>query len=197
MIRVSQPLLAQHPRKEVFMRRLHPLLFASCLPLLLAGCVTNNSQKTGELTAYEKAILLEQQRTVEVLSKAALISSKSLAVMARTRQALNQPTLTAEQIRVARAQNDYIPVGMEAKHNFPWDGAPEPYLATIAAMSHYKLVFANQRPPITKDITVSNDKINIKQMIYAVEQQTTGYIEQIDVDDKSAEKVITIYYTQF
>lgn len=179
------------------MRIVYPIIIASCLPILLTGCVTAKHQRNDGLTAYEQAILLEQKRTVEVLSKAALISSKSLSVMARTKQSLLQPTLTAEQIRVARAQNDYIPVGMEAKHSFPWDGAPEPYLNAIATMSKYKLVYANQRPPITKDITVSNDKISIKQMIYAVEQQTVGYIDDIFVDDKNDSKVITVYYSKF
>ena len=179
------------------MKRAIHFLAAAIAIGTLSGCATSPKTEPKALSAYEKAILAEYQRTEEVLSKAALISSRSLMVMARTKQAKDQPTLTAEQVRLARAQNNYIPIGMELVESIPWDGAPEPLLGTIAAMAGYTLNFSNQAPPISKDITISSDNRNLRSFIYAIEQQTTDYIKDIDIDDKSTNKSITITYVSF
>jgi|TARA_B110000196_G_C21086264_1_gene635176 hypothetical protein len=184
-------------KKDFKMKRAIHFLTVSIAVGILSGCVSSPKQETPGLSAYEKAILTEYQRTEEVLSKAALISSRSLMVMARTKQAKEQPTLTAEQVRLARAQNNYIPIGMEVIESIPWDGAPEPLLFTIASMAGYQLEFSNQAPPISKDVTISSDQRNLRELIAAIEQQTPNYIEEIDIDDKAYNKKITIKYVSF
>jgi len=179
------------------MKRAIHLLTVSIVAATLSGCATSQKKEIQGMSAYEKAILAEYQRTEEVLSKAALISSRSLMVMARTKQAKDQPTLTAEQVRLARAQNNYIPIGMEVVESIPWDGAPEPLLFTIAAMAGYQLNFDNQAPPISKDVTISPKQRNLREFIRAIEQQTPNYIADIDVDDKAYNKTITVKYVSF
>jgi hypothetical protein len=174
------------------------ILFALITTLALGGCASRSSNAPSDgMEEYQKRILEEKKRTEEVLTNAALLSSKSLAVLVRTKQALAQSTMTAEQVRIARAKNNYIPTGMEVKLKRSWDSAPEPLLQILASVAGYRLNFANERPPIPKAVTVSHKSRNIREYISIIEQQTTDYIEIIDIDDLSTDKVITVKYVEF
>lgn len=166
---------------------------------IISGCSLTPDPKDDEqaITAYEQAILEEYRRTNEVLAKAALLSSKSLAVYVRTHQAMARQELTSEQVRLARWENNYIPVNMEQKVPIGWDSAPEPLMKSLAMLAGYELEFANQRPPISKSVTTDNQPRMIKNFFKAIMQQTSGYIDRIDVDDKSDMKKITVYYSEF
>lgn len=164
--------------------------------LILAGCASSPKPQS-TLSAYEAELMAEHKRTEEVIAKAALLSSRALAVYVRTNQALTQPLLTSEQIRQAVFQETYIPNGMEPQSEMGWDGAPEPLLSRIASMSGYRLDFANQRPPFGRGITMSAEKRNLREMIAVVEQQSKGYIDKIQIVDSVPDKVIIVHYAAF
>jgi hypothetical protein len=172
------------------------IYLATTILLITSGCA-NKQISEPSISVYEKMIFEERKRTNEVLVKAALLSSKSLAVYTRTKQALQQKTLTSEQIRIARWQDQYIPVNMEQKESFSWDSAPEPIMRSLASIAGYELDFINQRPPISRSVTVDPQFRMIRDFFYIIEQQTNGYIEKINIDDKSDRKLITVYYADF
>ena len=167
--------------------------------ILLPSCASSKRDPVDQpsLSVYQKKVLEEDRRTMEVLSKAAVLSAKSLAVFVRTEQAVHQPAMTAEQVRQARFQDSYIPVNMEQKVEYAWDSSPEPLLSSLAANAGYRLVYTNERPPIAKSVTVSSKPRMISDYINIIEQQTTGYIKEIRVDDKSDDKVIRVFYSKF
>lgn len=165
--------------------------------LFVTACSSTSKPKEPEMSPYERAIFEERKRTNEVLAKAALLSSRSLAVYTRTKQALQQKELTAEQIRIARHQNEYIPTNMDQKVSLPVDSAPEPIIKTIASIAGYEIRFVNQRPPITRSVTIDKQKRMLRDFIFIIEQQTQGYIKNINVDDKYDRKLITVYYDDF
>ncbi len=168
------------------------------LALLTTSCASTKTEvKQETLSVFQKKILEEDRRTEEVLAKAAALSAKSLAVFVRTEQAAIQPELTAEQIRQARFQAEYIPVNMEQKVEYAWDSAPEPLLFALASNAGYELIYVNQRPPIPKTVTASSEFRMISTYIDIIRQQTKGYIESIVPDDKSDRKVIRIKYSDF
>lgn len=175
------------------------LIITVICSMLSIGCAINGEKQNLSMTPYEKAIFEERKRTNEVLSKAAFLSSKALAVYTRTKQALQQKELTAEQVRLARWQNQYIPTNMGQLIKMPWDSAPEPVLKTISSIAGYELKFVNQRPPISRSVTIDSQNRNIRDYIFIIYQQTkdVGYIERIDIDDRSERKVITVYYAKF
>jgi len=168
------------------------------LSIGLTGCASNNKQPEKEsLSLYQQKVLEEDQRTNEVLSKAAALSAKSLAVFVRTEQAVHQPNMTAEQIRQARHQLDYIPSGMEQKIEYAWDGAPEPLLSAMAMNAGYRLIYSGERPPISMSVTVGSESRMIVEYINIIRQQTSGYIKDIINDDKSNDKTIRVIYEDF
>lgn len=171
-------------------------LIVAAVASSLYGCATPPKQTVG-LSAYEAELIAEHKRTEEVIAKAALLSSKALAVYVRTNQALVQPVLSAEQIRQAQFQESHIPNGMEPENEMGWDGAPEPLLSRIAAMSGYRVEYENQRPPVSRGMTMSPTRRNLRQMIAVVEQQSIGYIEKISIVDEVDNKVIRVIYSQF
>lgn len=174
-----------------------PIFFIAAA-FFLGGCASA-PPKDDELaiSAYERMMLEEQRRTGEILSRAALLSAKAMTVYVKTNQAKNQPLLDSDQIRQARFQMYYIPQGMEVRFSLPWDGAPEPIMKSLASRAGYELHFANQRPPISKSVTVSADVRNVKDFFNIIEQQSKGYIKEIVYDDKVAQKKITVYYEEF
>jgi hypothetical protein len=162
------------------------------------GCATPREKiDTESMSIYQKKVLEENQRTNEVLAKAALLSAKSLAVFVRTEQAVRQKELSSEQIRQARFQSDYIPVNMEQKIEYAWDAAPEPLIAALAANAGYELIYVNQKPPIPKTVTVSSELRMITEYFDIIQEQAKGYIKDIVPDDKYNKKVIRIYYAEF
>lgn len=164
----------------------------------ISGCATTKKEvEPDSLSLYQQKVLEEDQRTDEILAKAAALSAKSLAVFVRTEQAVHQKDLSAEQIRQARFQYDYIPVGMEQKIELPWDGAPEPLLAALAANAGYELIYVNERPPVATSVTVSSSIRPIVDYINIIEQQTKGYIKDIIPDDKSDAKTLRVVYADF
>jgi hypothetical protein len=174
------------------------LLFTVAAASILSGCASSSSNQTGpELSAYQKKVLEEDQRTNEILAKAALLSAKSLAVFVRTEQAVHQPAMTAEQIRQARFQDSYIPVNMEQMVEFAWDAAPEPLMSSLASSAGYELKFMNERPPIPKAVTISSKPRMIAEYFDIIEQETAGYIDRIVEDDKSDRKIVRVWYAQF
>jgi hypothetical protein len=176
------------------------LLLASAF-LIVSGCSSKPGPSQDEIDSfehYENIVKDEYQRIGEVLSRSALLSSKSVAVLARTKQGLVASDLTSEEIRLLRWQNEYIPVNMEMTiSDWAWDGPPEPVLKRMASAAKYELQFVNQRPPISKSVTISADTRNIKNYILSVDQQTDGYIEKIYIDDRTDRKLITVYYSSF
>lgn len=181
------------------MEKLKPSIFILAISLIVTGCTSTKKPPVDDesLSLYEQKIIEENRRTEEVLSKAAALSAKALAVYVRTQQAMAQKELTAEQIRQARFQEAHIPVNMEQMIQMSWDYAPEPLLSTISAMSGYKLVYKNQRPPISKSVTASDESRNLASYIDIIRQQTRGYIESIHIDDKYNEKIIRVTYSEF
>lgn len=172
--------------------------FVLLMSLLSVGCASSpKNPPSDKLTAYERAILEEHRQTEEVIKKAAALSSRALAVYVRTNQALSQPLLNSDQIRQAVFQETHIPSGMEVETSMGWDGAPEPVLARVAAMAGYKLDYINQRPPVSRGITISADKRNLRQFINAIEQLSEGYIESIKVIDMNGQKIISVKYSSF
>lgn len=175
------------------------LIIGLCLAAAISGCTSTKKTPVDEesLSIYQQKIIEENRRTEEVLSKAAALSAKAIAVFVRTEQALHQKDMTAEQIRQARFQNDYIPVNMEQKVQYSWDFAPEPLLSALASNAGYVLKYRNKRPAITKSVTASEDSRTINDYINIIRQQTEGYIDFIYVDDKTDEKTINVYYSRF
>jgi hypothetical protein len=165
--------------------------------LTLSGCASTKNEKTNEMAPYEKAQLESKKETMEILGKAALLSSKAQAVLAKTEQAYYQPLLDADQIRQARAQNETIPRGMEKTIPISWAAAPEPVLTMLANASGYILDYANQRPPIPEDVYITGEPKNIKQLIDIIDQQTDGYIKDIIITDTFDKKLITVFYEKF
>jgi hypothetical protein len=175
--------------------KLSLIVFAT---LSLTACASSKKPiEQSSLNVYQKRVLEEEQRTNEILAKAAALSAKSLAVFVRTEQAVAQKELTAEQIRQARFQRNYIPVNMEQRVTYGWDSAPEPLLRSLADNSGYTLDYINERPPIPKTVTVSSKSRMITDYIDIIRQQTKGYIDFIYVDDKSDEKSIKVKYSEF
>lgn len=172
------------------------IFFLMLTSLALTGCATKQEPKQ-ELSAYEKELLAEHRRTEEVIAKAALLSSKAVAVYVRTNQALVQPMLSSEQIRQARFQEQHIPNGMEVILSMPFDGAPEPIISRVASTAGYRLEFVNQRPPVSRGVTISSDPRNLRQVLAVIEQQSAGYIEKISIVDSAEEKTIRVFYAKF
>ena len=86
---------------------------------------------------------------------------------------------------------------MEQKVEWGWDGAPEPVLRQISMVAGYRLVFTNERPPITKAVTMASKHRMLSEYIDIIDQQTKDYIDTIRVDDESEDKVIYVTYSDF
>jgi hypothetical protein len=182
------------------MEKLIPLVLCTIIASSLGGCATSRSGDpitTGELSPFEKKIYEDNKRTNEIIGNAVLLSSKSLATYVRTEQALAQKELTAEQIRQARWQRDYIPVNMEQMLKTGWGGAPEPLLAMLAGAASYRLVYHNERPPISHSVIFDSKPRMISDYFNIIEQNSEGYIERIEPDDRQQEKVINVYYSSY
>lgn len=164
-----------------------------------SGCSSkpDKDKEQNAISNYERLMLEEHKKTGEVLSRAAMLSAKALSVMARTNQAKVQPVLSNEQIRQARFQDQYIPLGMEVKTSLAWDGAPEPLMKSIAAAAGYEIIYLNERPPIAMTVTTSPEKRMLRDFFFIVEQQTVGYIESIKIEDKTDRRVIFVKYSAF
>jgi len=168
--------------------------------LALTGCMSTKKDINEEtLSLYEQNILKEDKRTNEILSKAALLSSKSLAVFVRTEQAAMQKELTAEQIRLARFENNYVHVNMEQVVEYAWYAAPEALMVALASNAGYELIYDNERPPITRAVSISSKPRMIENYFDIIEQQSinNGYIKDIIIDDKYGEKSIRVIYADF
>lgn len=175
-------------------RKISMLLLS--VSFVLSGCASKPVEKP-TLSAYEMELLAEHKRTEDVIAKAALLSSRALSVYVRTNQALVQPLLTAEQIRQAQFQDSHIPNGMEPILQRGYDGPPEPLIARIASEAGYRVEYANQRPPLSRGITMSSDPRNLRAMLAIVEQQSVGYIEKMNIIDTAQDKLIRIHYAKF
>lgn len=169
------------------------------LMVLVVGCTSKPEIKDNPsaIVNYQEIMLQENKKTFDMLARAAALSAKALTVYVKSNQAKVQPLLTADQVRQARFQNNYIPTGMEVEVQIPYGAAPEPLLKTLGAISGYQVVYMNQRPPISRSVIITKDKKNIKQIINAIEQQTKGYIKSIQCDDQSTEKKIIVTYAGF
>lgn len=164
----------------------------------LSGCQSPKAvDDTSAISIYEQKVLKEDQRTNEVLAKAAALSAKSLAVFVRTEQAVQQQLLSAEQIRQARFQASHIPTGMEQYIELPWDGPTEPLLSIVAGNAGYRVVYMNERPPIGKAVTSSGESRMLSSYIDIIRQQTLGYIDTIEIDEQSQDRVVRVYYAEF
>lgn len=184
------------------MKRILPTKVAILATILssvcLSGCQSSKAvDDTSAISLYEQKVLKEDQRTNEILAKAAALSAKSLAVFVRTEQAVQQKTLSAEQIRQARFQATHIPTGMEQLIELPWDGPTEPLLSILAGTSGYRVLYMNERPPIGKTVTSSGESRMVSGYIDVIRQQTLGYIDTIEVDESSQDRAIRVYYTEF
>lgn len=175
------------------MKRTFAIAITSCL--LITGCAsTKSNDSVPEMNHFERKIYEEEKRTNEVLSKAALLSAKAMAVYVKTNQSLKQGEMTAEQIRQARAQNERIEINFEQQLETGYNGAPEPLLQRIATQAGYRLVYANERPPVPKTISFGNDKRTLKKYVNIIQQQAGNYIDRIDINDASGKFVVTVWY---
>lgn len=176
-------------------------LFAVAIAsLLMGGCATTRDAAPiteSELSPFEKKVYEDNKRTNEILSNAALLSSKSLATYVRTEQALAQKNLTAEEIRQARFQRDYIPFNMEQKMRTSWGYAPEPLIALVASTAGYRVVYHNERPPITRSVIIEAKSRQLSEYLDIIMQQADGYIEDIVPDDGMEENIIHVFYSKF
>lgn len=174
-------------------------IFFIATSILSSGCASTKKDPVDErsLSLYQEKMIKENQITQEVLAKAALLSAKSLAVFVRTEQAVHQPNLTAEQIRQARFQNEYIPVNMEVMLDYASDTTPEPLISAIATNTGYQVEYVNERPPIGKAVTIGSGSRKAIKYINIIKQQASGYIDNIIVDDKYDRKVIYVFYSKF
>jgi hypothetical protein len=185
--------------QEKNMERRLKILLITAYAITLSGCASSPKPvEQSSLNIYQKKVLQEDQRTNEILAKAAALSAKSMAVFVRTEQALAQEVLTAEQIRQARFQATYIPVNMEQYVEYAWDSAPEPLLKALADDAGYRLDYVNERPPTPPmSVTASSQSRMISKYIDVIRQQTRGYIKEIYVDDMYRDKVIKVTYSDF
>ena len=174
------------------------ILLTAIMSLSLSACsMTSKELDKDSLSVYQEKILKEDQRTNEILAKAAALSAKSLAVFVRTEQALHQKSLTSEQIRQARFQAEYIPVNMEQKVEYSWDSAPEPLIRSLADDAGYELEYMNERPPIPISVSISSKIRTIEAYFKIIEDNSVGYIARIDRDDKTDRKIVRVYYSAF
>lgn len=177
------------------MKRTFVLALLSCI--LFSGCSsTSNEGLPPKMNHFEKKLYEEEKRTQEVLGKAALLSAKAMAVYVKTNQALKQGEMTAEQIRQARAQNERIEINFEQYMETGYNGAPEPLIQRIATQAGYRLVYANEPPPIPKTVSLSNQKRMLKKYINIIQQKAGNYIDRIDINDASGKFVITVWYVE-
>jgi len=172
------------------------IIATATIALALCACKSTPSP-VQEMTPYEKVMAASNKRTKDILVKAALLAAKAQAVRARTEQALHQPMLSSDQIRQARFQNEYVPVGMDKKIQLSWAAAPEPVIQRVASTAGYELKFKNQRNPIPEDVYLDSTLRSLKEIIDSVEIQSRGYIDRIDIVDDHDRKVITVVYTKF
>lgn len=179
------------------MKKWNLITLVTALAISACSSTADKSKEVEAISNYERLMLEEHKRTGEVLSRAALLSAKALAVYVKTNQAKVQPLLSADQIRQARFQDEYIPLGMEVKTSVSWDAAPEPLMKSIAAAAGYEIIYLNERPPISKTVTVSPEKRILRDFFHIVRQQTVGYIDSIRIDDKSSRRVIFVKYSEF
>ena len=174
------------------------ILSTALIPcFLLSGCASTENERAPEMYYFEKKIYEEDKRTNEVLSKASLLSAKALAVYVKTNQALKQGELTAEQIRQARAQNERVEINFEQIMETGYVGAPEPLIQRIATQAGYKLVYANERPPIVPTtLSLKNEKRTLKKYVNIIQQYGGGYIDRIDINDSQGKFIMTVWYVE-
>jgi predicted N-formylglutamate amidohydrolase len=150
-----------------------------------------------ELSPFEQKIYEDNKRTNEIIGNAVLLSSKSLATYVQTEQALAQKELTAEQIRQARWQMNHTPINMEQQVKMGWGGAPEPLISMLASIASYRVVYHNDRPPLTRSVIFDSQPRNIKKYLKIIEQNTQGYIKDIVPDDGQEDKIIHVFYAPY
>jgi len=174
----------------------HQVTVALIVAIALGGCASTKEKPTG-ISEYEREIIKSQKRTNDILAKAALLAAKAQTVRTKTEQAYYQPLLTSDQVRQARHQLEYIPLGMDRKTRLAWAAAPEPALQRIATISGYELYSKNQPRPIPEDVYIDNKLRNMKELIDIIETQSKGYIDEIAIVDDQDKKTITIIYSKF
>ncbi len=130
----------------------------------------------------------------ETLAQAAKNMDKSVEILASVNSASKAETMTYDQIRQARWQKTYTPLGMEREVTIrDWNGPVGPLFTQLEKITNYKIVVLNDAPAYGNFVSINAIKepaINVIRKINADLQ------DRIKIDILEDEKIIEVTYVK-
>lgn len=159
---------------------------------VLSGCGVK-AQKPTDLKVSQYAIEEPKEAEIhEALVKAASSASESLRILASVNNAEKNKVLTHEQIKQARFNATYTPVGLDSKMTITnWNGPLTPIFKQLEVLSGYQFIQRTPEPSYGLFVTLNFRDETIMNVMRSIDAQLGDAIKMRILED---DKIVEIEY---
>jgi hypothetical protein len=130
----------------------------------------------------------------ETLAQAAKNIDKSVEILASVNSAAKSETMTYDQIRQARWQKTYTPLGLEREVTIrDWNGPVGPIFTQIEKITNYKIKILNEAPAYGNFVSINAIK---EPAINIIRKVNADLGERIKINILEDEKIIEVSYVK-
>lgn len=160
--------------------------------LALTGCGVKATKPIDMSVSKYSIDETREDEIHEAIVNASKSAAKSLNILASVNNAEKNDVLTYEQIRQARFNATYIPVGFESKITITnWDGPISPILRRLEVLSGYKFVVLTPEPSYGLFVTLNFKDATLMDVVNSIDAQLGSVINIEIIED---EKVVKVRY---
>lgn len=160
--------------------------------LAISGCGVK-ATKPIDMSVSKYAIDEAREDEIhEAIVNASKSAAKSLHILASVNNAEKNDVLTYDQIRQARFNSTYVPVGFESTMTITgWDGPVTPVMRRLEVLSGYKFVTLTPEPSYGLFVTLNFKDAKLMDIINSIDAQLGNAINIEIIED---EKLVNIKY---
>lgn len=160
--------------------------------IMISGCGVK-ATKPVDMRASQYSIEEASEREIhEALVLAAKNASKSLNILANVNNAEKNEVLTYDQIRQARFNATYTPVGMDSKMTITnWNGPVTPVFRQLEILSGYKFIQRTPEPSYGLFVSLNFKDESLMNIIRSIDSQLGDAININIIED---DKIVEIEY---
>lgn len=169
------------------------ILFCILSAIFVSGCSSFAEQEEkAPVPTYEPNIVSEKE-VHDAFIQAAKNVDQAFKIYTEVNNAAKREELTYEKIRQANWRVSYVPVGLERKTTFTWNGPVRPLLNQLSKESDYKIKFVGELPPVPHVVSVVANNDTLIDVLRDIAAKTDGLLD-INIHDSKENKMIEVKY---
>lgn len=162
--------------------------------LAISGCSVKATKPIDMRVSQYAIDEAKEEEIHEAIVNASKSAAKSLHILASVNNAEKNEVLTYEQIRQARFNATYTPVGLDSKITITnWNGPIGPVLRQLEIVSGYRFEQLTPEPSYGLFVTLNFNDAQVMDVLRSIDSQLGDVINMKIIED---EKLVEVKYGQ-